>query len=187
SIRLETAERVATRTREKETREANEEANARRDRQAHEAQANLELEEQRAQLLAQQNSVQIQQIKSRAEIKEKKLLLDHELALKNEERSNQLLDLRLKRELAELDFQLSKTRSQADAKRDAALSLLTAETKKTKELRDHELAQFTAEKVSSMLNIKDGRWVSIGDSPGASLGALFETVREVMVPPKTPS
>lgn len=187
SIRLETAERVATRTREKETREAKEEANARRDRQAHEALANLELEEQRAELLAQQNSVQIQQIQSQAQIKEEKQRLDHELAKKKEERAKALLDLKLLREHAELDFQSTRTRSEAEAKRDAALAILQVEAEKSQELRDHELAQFTADKVASMLKIQDGRWVSIGESPGASLGALFETVREIMAVPKSGS
>jgi hypothetical protein len=182
-IKLECNERITTKKREQATRESQEEASARRDRQAHEARIALEIERQKAKLIEEKQAIQLQELESEGQIRERERLLEHNEAILAEDRSRQLLEARHARQAIELDFTLMKTRSKAEAERDAKLAILTVDAQKPQEVRDNELAMLTAEKLAEAINIKDGRWVTIGDSPLASVGALLESFRSLTAPP----
>jgi hypothetical protein len=179
-VRLETSERINGRKREKATREAKEEAEAKHKRAAHEALVALELEKERARMLEQKQDIQVQELDSVAQIRERELVLKHEQSVRDELRSKELLESRLARQQRELDFDLLKLTSRAEANRDADLAGLSVEAQKPQEVRDYELARFTAEKLSDIVDIKEGRWVTVGDSPAASLGALLESLRGIV-------
>lgn len=179
-VRQETAERIQDRDRERATREAREDADARRDRQAHEARAALELHQQRSQLLDEEHKLKLAAIEAEAALNERERLLEHERALREEARARELQEAELARRERALAFKLHKTRLEAEASRDAALAALAAEAEKPQELRDFELARLNSEALKGALDFKEARWLSIGDSPGASIAALFDQLRGVI-------
>lgn len=76
---------------------------------------------------------------------------------------------------------LDRTRSEAEAQRDAILAVGQAEESKSPAAREHELARYVAEKVTEALGklpLRDASWVTLGnDSPLASLGGIFAAAR----------
>lgn len=179
SLRRENAERTANREREKRLREARAEAEARRDQEVHEAEAKLEKEQQKAKLLEQEKAVELLEIEKRAAVLEREQALKHEQALRDEARSLALQEQRIARQRQGLDFELEKQRRRAEVERDAEMAKLAVDNEKSQSQRDHELACLTAEKLSKTLNIKDARWVTVGENPAASLGLLFEGLRDL--------
>lgn len=86
----------------------------------------------------------------------------------------------IRREL-EHQGRLDRTRSEAEAQRDAILAVSQAEESKSPAAREHELARYVAEKVTEALGklpLRDASWVTLGnDSPLASLGGIFAAAR----------
>ena len=111
---------------------------------------------------------------SRLEMSRERALYEESSQLPQEEAQHARLELELARELEGL-------RRRAEAKRDQGLSLAQIEESKSDELRRYELQHKVAEKMAEAIQIRDGRWVSLGkDSPiadlGAALGAMMEAV-----------
>lgn len=102
-----------------------------------------------------------------------------------EQREQELLEARLRREETELVFTAEKRRRQAQAERDAALALLEVEERKSPELRAHELGRLAAETLAKTVKVTDARWITVGgDSPLAGVGALLTGLRELISLPK---
>jgi flotillin len=179
-VRLESAGRIQQRERELATAQAREEANARRDRQAHEAQASLELEQHRSRILDEQRTVRLRQLEIEAAIHLHELELEHARQMAAEAQALAVQEARHRREAAELELAGQKLRRTAEAQRDAALLALEVEERKPQSVRDHELGRLSTEKLSQALKITDAKWISVGsNSPVASLGAALAEMREL--------
>jgi flotillin len=184
--RLEAAERSKRREIEQATRLAGEEADARRDRQAHEAQAQLELERQRAKLVEEQRAVRLLQLDSERQVKAREQAIAIEGQLVDEQGALSVLEQRQRREEAELAFRLARTRREAEAARDATIAVTSAEESKSAAVREHEMRRLLAHKVAEALKVTDGKWITIGnDSPVASLAAVLAGVTDLVRRPPT--
>ncbi|MBU0552447.1 hypothetical protein KKF91_05945 [Myxococcota bacterium] len=88
------------------------------------------------------------------------------------------LELTLAQELATL-------RRRAEAERDQGLSLLEVEVSKPEALRRAELQHKVAEKMAEAMQIRDGRWISIGGgSPLADLGEALSAMMARVAKPE---
>ena len=85
-----------------------------------------------------------------------------------------------------LAWELGALRRRADAERDQGLSLTQVEESKSEVVRRYELQHKVAEKMAEAIQIRDGRWVSLGkDSPIADLGAALSAMMEAVSQPET--
>ena len=196
TVRLATAERLKQREIESQTTIAREAANSRRDREAHEAQTALELEQERAKLLEAQDAarqqqmeyerlLQLAQLEADRTIKARQQEIEVEARLANESAALRVSEARLHREQVELAAQLEATRGEAEAQRDAMQFVASAEEEKSQVVRNHELSKLITERVSQVLaawRVSDARWVSVGaDSPVGSIASIVAGVREMLV------
>ena len=162
-IRAQASERAKLRAIESEARIAEEAAIARR----RELERDKEL---RLSALAQE-----EQVRQREEAAER------DRALAEEERRMVVTEATIARQRIELAARLEETVHQAEAQRDAIAAISSAEEQKSQAVRDHELSRLVAEKVSdalAQLPLHEARWISVGDSPAATLTSLFTMARD---------
>jgi len=96
----------------------------------------------------------------------------------------QVLEARHEREEGELELALDRVRRTAEVERDAALARGAAEERKSQAVRDLELAKLIAERATAAMEswqIRDAKWVSLGDtSPATSIASMIGAVRELV-------
>ena len=200
-VRLEAAERTKQREIESETRLTREVANAKRDREAAEATAALELQERQVELLALQHAVEVSRqendrdrrllsLELGREIELREQAIAAELATVKEANEATLAIAHRERARQDMEAQLKNVCAEAEARRDAALLVTEAEEAKSPEVRRHEIHRLQVEKLTAAmasLPIKDARWVTIGDSPMSSLTGLIAGLQNSLSPSEKPA
>lgn len=108
-----------------------------------------------------------------------------EHALAEEARNLEVARAVAEREELALAAKLDRRRREAEAERDAATAITSAEEAKSQPVREHELALRVADKVGDALRgMKEARWITVNDeNPVASLVGLLTSAGD-LAPPK---
>ncbi|MFC1705666.1 SPFH domain-containing protein [Planctomycetota bacterium] len=137
----------------------------------------------REQELERDRELRLAQLEHDAHVKEVEQGLSLQLMLAEEAKALEVAKAVVEREKLQSAARLDLIRREAEANRDAALALTSAEEQKSQGVRDHELSTLVAEKVGealSQLPLKEARWVTIGaDSPVGTLATLIGAAREL--------
>ncbi len=109
-----------------------------------------------------------------------------EHALAEEARNLEVAKAVSEREELALVARLDRLRREAEAQRDAATAIASAEEGKSQPVRDHELSLRVADKVGEALRgLKEARWVTVNDeNPVASLVGLLSSAKDLAAPKK---
>lgn len=194
--RLETQDRVKRRELELLAAQAAAESANRRDRETSEARARLDVEREAGRLLTEKLRLEREGAEARhaeallaqarkADVARREEGARHEAALAAEAHRLAEAEARRRRRALARSFVLDGLRAKAEAERDAGLARGAVEEAKSPAVREAELRRRVADAVGTSLKVTDGRWVTIGESPAASVAGLVTALGEALGPQPT--